>query len=47
MLSTLASAPYRRHAARLGARDFFDKATEFERLRAMLRGETACQPSSH
>jgi DNA-binding NarL/FixJ family response regulator len=47
MLSNFASEPYRRRAAHLGAKDFFDKATEFERLRATLQGETACPPSSH
>jgi DNA-binding NarL/FixJ family response regulator len=44
MLSNFASEPYRRHAARLGAKDFFDKATEFERLRATLKGAAPCQP---
>lgn len=33
MLSNFASEPYRRHAARLGARDFFDKSTELDRMR--------------
>jgi DNA-binding NarL/FixJ family response regulator len=33
MLSSFATEPYRRLAARLGARDFFDKSTEFERVR--------------
>jgi len=36
MLSSFTDAPYRRLAARLGARDFFDKSTEFERVREML-----------
>jgi DNA-binding NarL/FixJ family response regulator len=46
MLSNFASEPYRRQAARLGAKDFFDKGAEMERLRATLRGEQSCQPSS-
>jgi DNA-binding NarL/FixJ family response regulator len=33
MLSSSASDPYRHLAARLGARGFFDKATEFARVR--------------
>lgn len=33
MLSNFATAPYRRLAAELGASDFFDKSTEFERVR--------------
>ncbi len=36
MLSNFADAPYRRLAERLGARDFFDKSTEFERVRDTL-----------
>ena len=36
MLSNFASEPYRRHAARLGARGFFDKSTDFERLRELV-----------
>lgn len=32
MLSNFATGPYRRLAAELGARDFFDKSTEFERV---------------
>ena len=45
MLSNFASEPYRRHAARLGARGFFDKSTDIERLRSTLMGETTCQQS--
>jgi hypothetical protein len=45
MLSNFASEPYRRHAARLGAKDFFDKSSDMERLRATLKGEPQCQPS--
>ena len=33
MLSNLASEPYRRRAARLGARGFFDKSNDMERVR--------------
>ena len=33
MLSNLASEPYRRHALRLGAREFFDKTSDMERVR--------------
>ncbi len=36
MLSNFAGEPYRRLAARLGARAFFDKSTEFERVRDTL-----------
>jgi DNA-binding NarL/FixJ family response regulator len=36
MLSNFASEPYRRHAERLGARGFFDKSTDFERLRDLV-----------
>ncbi len=36
VLSNLTGEPYRRRAARLGARGFFDKTTEFERVRDLL-----------
>ena len=36
MLSNFASEPYRRYATRLGALDFFDKSSEFERVRDVL-----------
>jgi DNA-binding NarL/FixJ family response regulator len=36
MLSSSTTEPYRRLAARLGARDFFDKSTEFERVRDIV-----------
>ena len=36
MLSNFATQPYRRLAAELGARDFFDKSTEFERVRDLV-----------
>jgi DNA-binding NarL/FixJ family response regulator len=47
MLSNFAADPYRQLAERLGARGFFDKSNEFERLRNILvnRGETEpCLP---
>lgn len=49
MLTNFASEPYRRHAERLGASGFFDKASEFERLRATLtqKGSSECLPLSH
>jgi DNA-binding NarL/FixJ family response regulator len=36
ILSSIAPEPYRRLAARLGARGFFDKSSEFERVRETL-----------
>lgn len=36
MLSNFASEPYRRLAAELGARDFFDKSNEIERVRDVV-----------
>lgn len=36
MLSNFASEPYRRHAARLGAKGFFDKTRDIEQLRAVV-----------
>jgi DNA-binding NarL/FixJ family response regulator len=45
MLSNFASEPYRRHAERLGARGFFDKSTDMDRVRALFTGEAQCQPS--
>lgn len=36
MLSNFASEPYRRLAAKLGARGFFDKSTEFEQMRRTI-----------
>jgi DNA-binding NarL/FixJ family response regulator len=36
VLSNFASEPYRRHASRLGARDFFDKTNDFERVRDVI-----------
>ena len=36
MLSNFSSEPYRRQAERLGARGFFDKSTDFDRLRDLV-----------
>ncbi len=44
MLSNLASAPYRRRAAGLGALDFFDKSNEFERVRDVVARRAANHP---
>jgi DNA-binding NarL/FixJ family response regulator len=41
MLSNFAAEPYRRHAERLGARGFFDKSTDFERLRDLVAQRAA------
>ena len=41
MLSNFATEPYRRIAARLGARDFFDKSTELERMRDTVAARAA------
>jgi len=41
MLSNFASEPYRRHAERLGARDFFDKSKDFERVRDIVARRAA------
>ena len=41
MLSNFASEPYRRHAEHLGARGFFDKSTDFERLRDVVAQRAA------
>lgn len=43
MLSNFASEPYRRHAERLGALGFFDKSTDFERVRELLAERIAQQ----
>jgi DNA-binding NarL/FixJ family response regulator len=45
MLSNFASEPYRRHAERLGARGFFDKSNEFERVRDVVAERAAGQQS--
>jgi DNA-binding NarL/FixJ family response regulator len=41
MLSSFASDPYRQLAARLGAHDFFDKSSEFERVRDIIAARSA------
>lgn len=41
MLSNFATEPYRRMAARLGARGFFDKSNEFQRVRDVLATRAA------
>jgi DNA-binding NarL/FixJ family response regulator len=41
MLSNFSSEPYRRMAERLGATQFFDKTTEFERMRETLSARAA------
>ena len=41
MLSNFASEPYRRHAERLGACGFFDKSTDFARVRELLARRAA------
>jgi DNA-binding NarL/FixJ family response regulator len=41
VLSNHADEPYRRRAERLGARGFFDKSTEFERVRDTLAARAA------
>ena len=41
MLSNFASEPYRRYALRLGALDFFDKTSEFERVRDVIAKRAA------
>ncbi|HZM35884.1 MAG TPA: response regulator [Burkholderiales bacterium] len=41
MLSNFASEPYRRIAAQLGARDFFDKSNDIERVRELVRSRAA------
>lgn len=41
MLSNFATEPYRRLAAELGARDFFDKSSELERVRDLVARRAA------
>ena len=41
MLSNFATEPYRRLAERLGARGFFDKTTELERMREAFAARAA------
>ncbi|HEX4926569.1 MAG TPA: response regulator [Burkholderiales bacterium] len=50
MLSNFSAYPYRQLAERLGARGFFDKTTEFGRVREALAAkakESTCKPSSN
>ena len=44
MLSNFAEHPYRQLAERLGARDFFDKSSEFERAREVIAQRAAAKP---
>ena len=44
MLSNFSAYPYRQLAERLGARDFFDKSREFERVRDIVAQRAAEQP---
>ena len=44
MLSNFAAGPYRQLADRLGARGFFDKSSEFGRVRDAIAGREPCQP---
>ena len=44
MLSNFSSEPYRRLAERLGARDFFDKSRDIQRVRDVLAARAARQP---
>ena len=41
MLSNFASEPYRRYAERLGALGFFDKTTDFDRVRDLVAQRAA------
>jgi hypothetical protein len=41
MLSNFVAQPYRELAERLGARDFFDKSRDLERVREMLAERAA------
>jgi len=43
MLSNFADAPYRHLARRLGAREFFDKSKEFERVRDLIAQRAAAK----
>jgi len=44
MLSNFADAPYRHLAQRLGAREFFDKSKEFERVRDLIAQRAIAGP---
>jgi DNA-binding NarL/FixJ family response regulator len=41
MLTSFATEPYRQLAVRLGAQDFFDKASDFERMRDIIAARSA------
>ena len=41
MLSNFAAEPYRQLAQRLGAREFFDKSREFDRVRQLIAARAA------
>ena len=41
MLSNFSADPYRQLAGRLGAREFFDKSKEFERMRGVIAQRAA------
>jgi DNA-binding NarL/FixJ family response regulator len=43
MLSNFAAYPYRQLAERLGARDFFDKSKDFERVRDIIAQRATCK----
>ena len=43
MLSNFASEPYRRFARQLGALEFFDKSSEFHRVRDILAARAAAE----
>jgi len=45
VLSSFSYAPYRRQAERLGARAFFDKSSDMERLRDAVAERGAQQPA--
>ena len=45
MLSNFATEPYRRLAADLGARNFFDKSTEMNQVRDVLAKRAAARPN--
>jgi DNA-binding NarL/FixJ family response regulator len=41
MLSNFTASPYRQAAGRLGARGYFDKSKDFERVRDLIAGRAA------
>jgi DNA-binding NarL/FixJ family response regulator len=46
VLSNHADLPYRQLAERLGARGYFDKSTEFERVRDLVAARAASHPKN-